>query len=242
MLFAVYMSAVSGSDNSQTERLLIKMIRLVQSDEDMLIKNLNITNDPSGPYNKIAHWIGKNAEGYVILFTNASDQEAVDKFFNNINKSLSDPKAMVTNSENLRVMVISQHEFKNMGGKFVNKEAILVPTKVTVLQYKITDNDIVVYMSNAPEVSTVIPILISYTVTYKKSLLFMGKKKAVVKIISSNCMPDTLFYKITGCKFTYPITDKMIHSSFSVDVGQNNLTVFAAGKYGAYYNVKQKKM
>lgn len=216
------------------------MIKLVPADEEMLVKNINISPDPTGPYNKIIHWIGKNADGYIILFTNAAEEDVVGDFFGGVNKSTSDPKSLATNRENIRVRIISQAEFRSMGGKFVNREATLVPTRVTILQYKVNDNDIIVYMSDAPEISKVIPILVSYTVTYKKSMLLMGTKKAVVKIMNNNCMPDTLFYKVTGSSFKYPITEKMIRSSFSVNVGKNNITVFAAGKYGEYYNVKQK--
>lgn len=218
------------------------MIKCVSADDDTLVKNINIAPDPSGPYNKVIHWQGKNADGYIILFTNAAEENAVSAFFDGIDKSSNDPKSLVTTGENIRVRVMSRAEFKSMGGKFVNKEATLVPTRVTILQYKLEDSDIVVYMGSTQEVSTVIPILVSYTVTYKKSMLFMGAKKAIVKIMNSGCMPETLFYKVTGSNIKYPITAQMIRDSFTVNVDKNNITVFAAGKYGLYYNVKQKRV
>ncbi|MBR0365456.1 MAG: hypothetical protein IJH94_01475 [Clostridia bacterium] len=218
------------------------MIKLVQADEETLIRNINVAPDVSGPYNKIINWLAKGADGYIILFTNAAEENAVNDYFSGLNLNETDPKKLMTNNDIIKVRVLSQAEFKSSGGKFIYKEASLIPTRVTVYQYRLTDGDIVVYRGDGSGSSCVIPILINYTITYKKSLMLVGAKKAVIKILNSNCMPGALFYKISGISAKFPITETMMKNQFTVNVGNNNITVFSAGKYAPYYNVKQKRI
>lgn len=218
------------------------MIRFVQADDETSVKNINIAPDVSGPYNKIINWLGKGADGYIILFTNAAEENAVNEFFAGIDPNETDPKKLAANSDVTKARVMTQTEFKGAGGKFIYKEASLIPTRVTVCQYRFIDGDIVIYRGDAAGSSSVIPILINYTVTYKKSLMFMGAKRAVIKILNSNCMPGSLFYRVTGVSAKFPITETMMKNQFTVNVGNNNITVFSAGKYAPYYNVKQKRL
>lgn len=218
------------------------MIRFLPADNNSKIRNINFAPDASSPYAKVVNWMGANADGYILLFTDAVDTAAVERYFNSLDKSVSDPKMLTFTDENTKVRVLSNAEFRGAGGKFVCKDALLVPTRVTIQTYRIVDGDINIYRTGPDEGNSVIPILINYTVSIKKSLLFMGDKRATISFSNKNCADGALFYRISGVGVKYPITRKMIENSFSVSIGKQDINVIAVGKYGQYYNVKQKRI
>lgn len=218
------------------------MIKLKMADEETCIKNIIVAQDVSGPYSRVINWIGKGADGYILIFSNAAEENAVSDYLESINKSSNDPKSIVTNQDGLHVRVLSASEYRSVGGKYVYREAILIPTRVTIMQYRLEDGDISIYIGNNEISSYVIPILVNYTISYKKSMLLVGPRKATIKFFNSKCVPGTLFYKVSGNNMKYPITEEMMKNSFTVNIDNKNITVFAAGKYGQFYNVKQKRV
>ncbi len=218
------------------------MIKFLPADDNSKIRNISFAPDASSPYAKVVNWMGANADGYILLFTDAADKTAVDRYFNNVNKSAADPKMLAFTDENTRVRVVSNAEFRGSGGKFVCKDALIVPTRVTIQAYRIVNGDINIYRTDPNEGNSVIPILINYTVAIKKSLLFMGDRRAVISFSNKNCVDGALFYRISGVNVKYPITREMMEKSFTVRIGKQDISVIAVGEYGQYYNVKQKRM
>lgn len=218
------------------------MIVIKQAEDETMVRNVTVMNDTSGPYNKIINWIGKGADGYIIIFSDAVNLDTVKSFVSSINTSLENPKELAMTRKGLSVRVVTHSEFKGMGGKFVSRDAILTPTRVTIFQYRYKDGIVEIYISDSDSCGTVIPILVNYTVTYKKQMLFMGHRRAYINILNKNCLPGSMFYKVTGRSIKYPITKQMITSGFSVPIGKENITVFSGGVFGRYYNVKQKSI
>lgn len=218
------------------------MIKFMQADESNSVTNINIAPDGTSPYAKVINWMARSADGYILLFTDAADEAAVERYFSNINTSAKDPKSLVLNEKDMKVRVLSRAEFLSAGGKFVHKDALLIPTRVTIQTYRVIDGDVIIYRTAPEDGSAVIPILVTYTVTMRKSMMFLGERKATISFSNQGCAEGALFYKVTNSNFKYPITSEMMRKSFTVKVGQNEINVFAGEKYRQYYIVKQTRI
>ena len=218
------------------------MIKFMQADDNSTVTNINISSDPASPDVRVINWMPKNADGYILLFSDVADNTVVDSYFGNINMSETDPKALVLNKKYTKVRVLSRKEFLSAGGKFVYNEPLLIPMRITIQTYRIIGDDIVIYRTEPGKGSDIIPIIVTCTVTVKKSMMFMGERMATVKFSTQDCEEGALFYQITGDSMKYPITKEMMRSSFTVNVGHNEIGVFADGEYAKYYMIKQTRV